>query len=127
MGTFQEALAAAARDDQRQEGIISPGLQLEATRIINSPDFQRVKDRLTDDLEVQERNHLEQKRFEQNVTNLSVDARVNRSDMDYIIQNLQQPPPPPPPPAPATDAAADRVRMMADHQLLLRVARRCDV
>ena len=114
VGTFQEALAAAARDDQRQEGIISPGLQLEATRIINSPDFQRVKDRLTDDLEVQERNHLEQKRFEQNVTNLSVDARVNRSDMDYIIRNLQQPPPPPPPPPPATDAAADRVRMMAE-------------
>ena len=49
--------------------------------------------------------------FEHHVTNLAVDAKINRSDLDYIIGNLQQPPPPPAPPPPPTDAAADRERL----------------
>ena len=58
---------------------------------------------------------MEQKSFEHNVTNLAVDAKINRSDLDYIISNLQQPPPPPaPPPQPPHDAAADRARLIAE-------------
>ena len=67
-----------------------------ATKIINNPEFQRVKDRLEDDLTQQTQDHTEQKQIEHHVTNLAVDARINRSDLDYIIGNLQQPPLPQP-------------------------------
>jgi len=96
-------------------GVINPYLANAATRIINSPEFQRVKDRLEDDLTQQTKNHMDQTNFEHHVTNLAVDARINRSDLDYIIGNLQQPPPPPaPPPQPPHDAAADRARLIAE-------------
>ena len=39
---------------------------------------------------------------------------MNRSDLDYIVQNLQRPPPPPPPQAPNHDVAADRERLLAE-------------
>jgi hypothetical protein len=74
---------------------INPYLANAATRIINNPEFQRVKDRLEDDLTQQTKNHLDQTNFEHSVTNLAVEARINRSDLDYIIGNLQQPSPPP--------------------------------
>ena len=45
---------------------------------------------------------------------LAVETRINKSDLQYIIENLQQPPPAPPPPAPPTDAAADRERLIAE-------------
>ena len=45
---------------------------------------------------------------------LAVEARINKSDLQYIIENLQQPPPPPAPPAPPTDAAADRERFIPE-------------
>lgn len=112
--TFEEALAAATQDEQRVEGVISPYLQNHATRVINSLDFQRVKDRLTEDLETQERHHVEQKTFTNNIQGLAVEARVNRNDMDYIIRNLQQPPAPPPVPPPSTDIGADRERLAAE-------------
>ena len=113
-GHFEQVLAAAIKDETHIEGIINPYLANAATRIINSVDFQRVKDRMQDNLQEQEIKHIEQKRFEHNVTNLAVDARVNRADLDYIINNLQQPPPPPAPPPPPTDAAADRARIIAE-------------
>ena len=103
VGNYEEVLAQAMKDEQHVGGVINPYLANAATRIINNPEFQRVKDRLEDDLTQQTRNHLDQKNFEHHVTNLAVDARINRSDLDYIIQNLQQPPPPP---APAPTAAA---------------------
>ena len=37
---------------------------------------------------------------------------MNRSDLDYIFGNLQQPPLPPAPPPPPSDAAADRARLI---------------
>ena len=113
-GNFESALAAALRDEQHIDGVISPYLQREATKIINNPLFQRVKDRLEDDLIQQEKTHAQQKNFETHVTNLAVDARINRNDLDYIVNNLQQPPPPPVPPTPQTDAAADRARLVAE-------------
>ena len=100
VGNYEETLAAAIKDEQHVAGIITPYLANAATRIINSPDFQRVKDRLEDDLSQQTRMHMDQTNYENNVTNLAVDARINRADLDYIVTNLQQPPPPPAPPPP---------------------------
>ena len=115
-GHYEQVLAAAIKDESHIDGIINPYLANAATRIINSVDFQRVKDRMQDNLQEQEIKHLETKRFEHNVTNLAVDARVNRSDLDYIINNLQQPPPPPPPPPPSQprDDAANRASIIAE-------------
>ena len=53
---------------------------------------------------------MDQTNFEHHVTNLAVDARINRSDLDYIIGNLQQPPPPPAP----NHAATGRARLIAE-------------
>ena len=114
VGNYEETLAAAIKDEQHVAGIINPYLANAATRIINSPDFQRVKDRLEDDLSQQTRMHMDQTNYENNVTNLAVDARINRADLDYIVTNLQQPPPPPAPPPPPNDAAADRARLIAE-------------
>ena len=57
---------------------------------------------------------MEQRSFETNVQGLAVEARINKSDLQYIIENLQQPPPPPAPPPPPNDAAADRERLIAE-------------
>ena len=114
VGNFEQALAAAIKDESHVAGTINPFLANAATRIINNPEFQRVKDRLEDDLTQQTKMHMDQTNFEHHVTNLAVDARINRSDLDYIIGNLQQPPPPPIPPRPPNDAAADRARLIAE-------------
>jgi len=114
VGNYEETLAAAIKDEQHVAGVINPYLANAATRIINNPEFQRVKDRLEDDLTQQTKMHMDQQNFEHHVTNLAVDARINRSDLDYIVTNLQQPPPPPAPPPPPNDAAADRARLIAE-------------
>ncbi len=114
MGNFEAVLAAAIKDEQHIDGVINPHLANAATRIINSPKFQRVKDRLESDLSDQQKNHIDQQNFQNHITNLAVDARINRSDLDYIINNLQQPPPAPPPPPHDNDAAADRERLIAE-------------
>ena len=101
VGNYEETLAAAIKDESHVAGTINPYLANAATRTINNPEFQRVKDRLGDDLTQRTRNHMHQTNFVHHVTNLAVDARINSSDLDHIIGNLQQPPPPPaPPPAP---------------------------
>ena len=104
VGNYEEVLAQAIKDESRVAGIINPYLANAATRIINNPEFQRVKDRLEDDLTQQTKMHMDQQNFEHNVTNLAVNARIHRSDLDYIIGNLQQPPPPPAPPPVAASA-----------------------
>ena len=114
VGNYEDTLAAATKDEQHVAGVINPYLANAATRIINNPEFQRVKDRLEEDLTQQTKNHMDQANFEHHVTNLAVDARINRSDLDHIIGNLQQPPPPPAPPPPPNDAAADRARLIAE-------------
>ncbi len=86
VGNYEEVLAQAIKDEQHVGGVINPYLANAATRIINNPEFQRVKDRLEDDLTQQTRNHMDQTNFEHHVTNLAVDARINRSDIDYINQ-----------------------------------------
>ena len=97
VGNYEEVLAQAIKDEQHVDGIINPYLANAATRIINNPEFQRVKDRLEDDLAQQTRNHIEEKNFETHVHGLAVEAKINRSDLDYIISNLHQPPAPPAP------------------------------
>jgi hypothetical protein len=114
VGNYEEVLAQAIKDEQHVDGIISPYLQNQATKIINSPEFQRVKDRLEDNLMQQTKDHAEQRNFETHVQGLAVEARINKSDLQYIIENLQQPPPPPPPPPPHSDTAADRARLIAE-------------
>jgi len=90
VGNYEEVLVAAIKDQQHVDGVINPYLANAATRIINNPELQRVtvKDRLEDDLIQQQRAHVEQQNFENHVTNLAVDVRINRSDLDYIISNL---------------------------------------
>ncbi len=114
VGNYEEALARATKDEQHVEGTINPYLANAATRIINNPEFQRVKDRMMDDLEQQQRAHLDQRNFETHVHGLATEARINRSDLQYLIENLQQPPPAPVPAPPQTDAAADRERLLAE-------------
>ena len=60
VGNYEEVLAQAIRDEQHVGGVINPYLANAATRIINNPEFQRVKDRLEDDLTQQTRNHMDQ-------------------------------------------------------------------
>ncbi len=43
-------MAAAIKDELHINGVINPYLANAATRIIGNPEFQRVKDRLEDDL-----------------------------------------------------------------------------
>ena len=114
VGHYEEVLAAAIKDESHIAGIINPFLANAASRIIHSQDFQRVRDRLEDDLAQQTRSHIETKTFEHNITNSAVNAGINRADLDYIVNNLQQPPPPPAPPPPSNDAAADRERLIAE-------------
>ena len=70
VGNYEEVLAQAIKDEQHVGGVINPYLANAATRIINNPEFQRVKDRLEDDLTQQTRNHMDQTNFEHHVTNL---------------------------------------------------------
>ena len=88
VGNYEEVLAQAIKEEQHINGIINPYLANAATITINNPEFQRVKDRLEDELTQQTKNHMDQTDFEHHVTNLAVDARSNRSDLDYIIMTL---------------------------------------
>ena len=93
---YESVLAQAIKDESHVDGIINPYLSLAATRIINNPEFQRVKDRLEDDLTKQTRNHIEEKNFETHVHGLAVDARINRSDLDISSPIYISPQPRPP-------------------------------
>ena len=58
-GNFEAALAQAIQDETHVEGIISPYMQNFATMAINNPEFQRVQDRLEENLAEQTKAHLE--------------------------------------------------------------------
>ena len=55
---FQSLLDAVTKDEAYKGGYIAPAIQDYAKRIINSPDFQRVKDTLEDDLAQQTKKNL---------------------------------------------------------------------
>jgi len=61
VGNYEEALAQAIKDEQHVNSVINPYLANTATRIINNPEFQRVKDRLEDDLTQQTKNNMARK------------------------------------------------------------------
>ena len=60
VGNYEQTLAAAIKDELHINGVINPYLANAATRIINNPELQRVKDQLTDDLTQQTKNHMDQ-------------------------------------------------------------------
>ena len=64
VGNFEATLAQALKDETHVEGIISPYMQNFATRAINNPEFQRVQDRLEENLAEQTKAHLEHQSFQ---------------------------------------------------------------
>ena len=63
VSNYEDTLAAAIKDEQHVEGIISPYMQNFATQTINNPEFQRVKDRLEENLGEQTKSHIEKAGF----------------------------------------------------------------
>ena len=117
--TYEEVLNAAIKDDQTQHGLLSVPMQGAASRAVNNPLFQRVKQTMTEELDFQQKAVLEQRGFENNLTRLSVEARVPKEDLQYIVENLQRPPPPPPAPVnPVVEARIDYERMAAEMDAL---------
>ena len=118
---FEEVLNAAVKDEASQHGILSVPMQRAASAAINPPLFQRVQATLTEKLELEQRQVLEQRGFENSVQRLSVDARVSHEDLKWLVENLQQPPPPPPmPPQPPSEARVDFERMAAEVDAMMQ-------
>ena len=118
---FEEVLNAAVKDESSQHGILSVPMQRAASAVINNPLFQRVQATLTSALELEQKQVLEQRDFENNVQRIAVDARVSHEDLKWLVENLQQPPPPPPmPPPPPSEARVDYERMAAEVDGLLQ-------
>ena len=67
VGNFEDVLARVTKDEQYIDGTIAPGIQDYAKQIINSPDFQRVKDRLEEDLATQTRTHIEHVTYQNHI------------------------------------------------------------
>ena len=49
VGSYEDTLAAATKDEQHVAAVINPYLANAATRIIENPEFQKVKNRLEED------------------------------------------------------------------------------
>ena len=113
VATFEELLAVARKEDAKP-GLISISLQNHASRIINSPEFQRIQGRLEDEQANLQLRHNEEKVFQNNIHNLAVEARIPRADLEYLVNNMQQPPPAPQAPAPGYDPGPDRERLLAE-------------
>ena len=112
---YEEVLNAAIKDESSQHGILSVPMQRFATKAINSPLFQRVQATLTEKLETEQKQVLEQRNFENNLQRISVEAKVSHEDIKWLVENLQQPPPPPPmPPQPPSEAKIDYERVAAE-------------
>ena len=113
---YEEVLNAAIKDESSQHGILSVPMQRFATKAINNPLFQRVQATLSEKLETEQKQVLEQRGFEHNIQRLSVEAKVSHEDLKWLVENLQQPPPPPPPPppAPASDSRVNYERVAAE-------------
>ncbi len=114
--TFEEVLNASIVDENSQHGLLSVHMQKAATNAINNPLFQRIQDTVTNTLEKDQRALLERKDFEHSLSRISVEARVPRDDLQWLVENLQQPPPPPPQPpvAPVSEAVIDYARIAAE-------------
>ncbi len=113
---YEEVLNAAVKNEHSQHGILSVGLQNFATKAINNPLFQRIHEGITGNMGNEQRALLDQHSFEHNMTRLSVDAKIPKEDLKWLVENLQQPPPPPqqPPAQNNNEARADFERMAAE-------------
>ncbi len=111
---YEEVLDLAIKDANSQQGILSVPMQRFARDIINSPLFQRYQATLSSGLEAEQRRVLEQQTFENHLHSVSVEARVPRDDLQWLIENIQRPPPHPPMPPPNTDANIDYTRIAAE-------------
>ncbi len=112
---YEEVLNLAIKDANSQHGVLSVPLQRFATEVVNSPLYQRIKETMTEQIENEQRHVIEQRNFENHLHSVSVDARIPRDDLQWIVENLQRPPPPPPVPPPTTsEARIDYERMAAE-------------
>ena len=95
--TYEEILRAAVKKEK--PGILSVPMQRYATRMINDPMFQRHQEAMTNELEAQTHRLIEHKTFENHVTQMSMEARINKDDMAFLLSHMGQGPSPPPPPS----------------------------
>ncbi len=111
---YEEVLDLAIKDANSQQGILSVPMQRFARDIINSPLFQRVQATISSGLEAEQRRVIEQQTFENHLHSVAVEARVPREDLQWLIENIQQPPANPPVPPPNTDVNIDYTRIAAE-------------
>ena len=111
---YKEVLDLAIKDANSQQGILSVPMQRFARDIINSPLFQRVQATISSGLEAEQRRVIEQQTFENHLHSVAVEARVPREDLQWLIENIQQPPANPPVPPPNTDVNIDYTRIAAE-------------
>ena len=83
---YEEILKAAVQ--QKKPGILSVPMQRYATRIINDPMFQRHQEAMSNDLEQQMHRTIEHKTYENHVTQMAMEARVNRDDMAWFTHSV---------------------------------------
>ena len=94
---YEDILRAAVQ--QPKEGILSVPMQRYATRMINDPMFQRHQEAMSQKLEDQVHRTIEHKTFENHVTTMAMEARINKDDMAFLLSHMGQGPSPPPPPS----------------------------
>ena len=92
---YEEVLNAAIKDQNSQHGVLSVPIQRFATQAINNPLFQRVQATLENSMATEQKQVLEHRSFQDNLTRISVDARIPREDLQWLTENLQPPQPPP--------------------------------
>ena len=119
--TFEEVLNAAIKDEHSKDGLLSVPMQRFATKMINSPLFQRVQSTVETELEKQEQNKMEHDDLQNDLHRFSVATGIPQDTIQYVVQNLQQPTPAPPMQVGITsDARADFARMQAEMDLRMQ-------
>ena len=82
-----------------------------ALRLVRSPLFQRMGEKLEEDISAQNVARMNEVERQHNITNIAMQGGVSRADLEEIMRQmarsapgaaggLQPPPPPPPPPPP---------------------------
>ena len=87
---YEEALAQATKDETRVPGVMGQGLHNWATRAVNSIEFQRGKDGLEDNLKEQTKSHLEHQNFQNNLSDLAVEANISSRDLQTVVDKMAE-------------------------------------